>query len=75
MYFPKLLENSCGNSIFKAGDKTLVENHRPNSILPVISKVAEKRVAKQLTTHLSKGHTTLHPMQFGFRRNQPTAFS
>lgn len=58
--------------IFKAGDKTLVENYRPISILPVISKVAEKWVAKQLTTHLSKGHTTLHPMQFGFRSNHST---
>ena len=76
--FPNSWKTAVVTPIFKAGDKTLVENYRPISILPVISKVAEKWVAKQLThlilihTHLSKGHTPLHPMQFGFRSNHST---
>ena len=49
-----------------------VANYRPISILPVVSKVAEKWVAKQLTTHLNTGHTPLHPLQFGFRANHST---
>uniref|UniRef100_A0A8C6TJ76 Reverse transcriptase domain-containing protein n=1 Tax=Neogobius melanostomus TaxID=47308 RepID=A0A8C6TJ76_9GOBI len=58
--------------IFKSGNKNNVNNYRPISILPIISKILEKWVAKQLTTHLDKGHTPLHPMQFGFRAKYST---
>lgn len=59
--------------IFKSGKKNVKEkNYRPISILPTISKIIEKWVAKQLTNHLSKGYTPLHPMQFGFRANYST---
>lgn len=47
-------------------------NYRPTSILPVISKVAEKWVAKQQTRQLNKGYTPLHPMQFGFCSHHST---
>ena len=53
--------------VFKAGDKTKSENYRPISILPIISKVAEKWVTTKPTEHLNNGHGTLHPMQFGFK--------
>ena len=53
--------------IFKSGSKTDITNYRPISILPVISKVAEKWIVKSITKHLDKGHTPLHPMQFGFQ--------
>lgn len=52
--------------IFKSGEKTDMANYQPISILPVISKVAEKWVAKLLIEHLNKGYTPLHPMQLGF---------
>ncbi|KAJ0032802.1 hypothetical protein NQD34_002883 [Periophthalmus magnuspinnatus] len=58
--------------VLKAGDKTKPENYRPISILPVISKIAEKWVAIQLTEHLNNSETTLHPMQFGFRKHHST---
>ena len=58
--------------IFKSGDQTTVGNYKPISILPVVSKVAEKWVAKQMTEHLNMGHFPLHPMQFGFRNNHST---
>lgn len=47
-------------------------NYWPISILPVISKVAEKWVAKLFIEHLNKGYTPLHPMQFGFRAHHST---
>ncbi|OON91327.1 MAG: hypothetical protein ATN33_01430 [Epulopiscium sp. Nele67-Bin001] len=58
--------------IFKAGDKTEPDNYRPISILPIISKVAEKWVTTKLTEHLNNGYATLHPMQFGFRKFHST---
>lgn len=58
--------------VFKSGDKTNPENYRPISILPVISKIAEKWVAELLMEHLNKGHASLHPMQFGFRAHHST---
>jgi len=53
--------------IYKSGDKLNLKNYRPISILPIISKVAEKLVSNLLTNHLHKGINSLHPMQFGFR--------
>lgn len=58
--------------IFKSGSKIQVANYWPISILPIISKVAEKWIAKQLIEHLDKGFTPLHRMQFGFRPNHST---
>ncbi len=53
--------------IFKGGDQTNCQG-----ILPTVAKVAEKWVAKQLSTYLNEGHTPLHSMQFGFRSNHST---
>lgn len=58
--------------VFKSGNNTKSENYRPISILPVISKIAEKWVAAQLTQHLNNSETSLHPMQFGFRKHHST---
>ena len=58
--------------IFKSGSKTSVTNYRPISILPTISKVAEKWVAKNLVKHLDNGPAPLHPMQFGYRAHHST---
>ncbi|XP_058509155.1 sodium- and chloride-dependent betaine transporter-like [Solea solea] len=38
--------------IFKSGDRNIVTNYRPISILPVISKIVEKIVINQLTDHI-----------------------
>ncbi len=38
--------------IHKKGDKTNLNNYRPISLLPVISKVFEKIINKQLTEKL-----------------------
>ena len=58
--------------IFKCGDPVSTSNYRPISILPTVSKVAEKIVAEQITCHLNNSYFTLHPMQFGFRANYST---
>lgn len=58
--------------ILKSGDSTITSNYRPISILPVVSKVAEKWVAEQLIKHLNNSPYTFHPMQFGFRKYHST---
>lgn len=55
----------------KADDKTNPANYRPISVLPVLSKVLEKIVAKQLWTHLEK-YKIINKNQFGFRINSST---
>ena len=49
-----------------------MNNYRPISILPVMSKISDKYVAEQLTEHLISSPFQLHPMQFGFRANHST---
>lgn len=56
---------------FKSGDKDEVSNYRPISLLPIMSKILEKIVAKQLMTYLENNHI-LSNHQHGFRANLST---
>ena len=47
--FPNAWKSAVVVPIFKTGEPTEVNNYRPISILPVVSKIAEKVVAEQLT--------------------------
>ena len=51
---------------FKGGDKNEVSNYRPISLLPILSKVLEKIVSKQLMSYLESNHI-LSNHQHGFR--------
>ena len=61
--------------ISKEGDSTLATNYRPISLLPVrvqvVSKLLEKIVQEQLTSHLDNNHV-LPPEQFACRPNSST---
>ena len=48
-----------------------MENYRPISILPFLSKVFEKVLLKQLVTHF-ESNNLLCPNQFGFRKKKST---
>lgn len=69
--FPAALKPAIVTPIFKSGNKQDMNNYRPISILPAASKVLEKTVAEQLTTHF-ESQALLNPMQFGFRRKYST---
>ena len=69
--FPDKLKIAKVVPIFKAKDKTELSNHRPISLLPILSKILEKIVHKQLYSYLSI-HDILYQSQYGFRESHST---
>ena len=65
--FPCTWKNAKVNPIFKTGDKDNVNNYRPISILPTLSKIIEKWTASKLMSYLDK-YKLLHKNQSGFRK-------
>lgn len=57
--------------LFKKGERSLPENYRPISILPVISKIMEKIIFNQLYEYLMQNNL-ISKHQFGFRRLHST---
>ena len=69
--FPEPWKKAILTPIHKSGSPDLVFNYRPISILPALSKILEKTVAKQLVDYLENKHL-LHPKQFGCRARYST---
>ena len=57
--------------LHKAGEKDDPKNYRPISVLPVVSKVLERLVHRQLAGYFDK-HNLLCKSQSGFRRKHST---
>ncbi len=70
--FPCAWKTSVIVPIFKSGDPHSASNYIPISILPIVSKVAEKLMAAQITNYLNNSYFALYPMQFGFSANYST---
>lgn len=64
--FPSQLKIAKITPVFKAGDRKIVSNYRPISILTALSKILEKIVVNQLN-HYLLCNSILNPQQFGFR--------
>jgi hypothetical protein len=58
--------------IYKNGNPQEYNNYRPISLLPTISKVIEKIIAKQTLDYLSENNL-LHTDQYGFRPKHETS--
>ena len=69
--FPDKLKVARVLAIYKKGDKQLLENYRPVSVLPSISKVFEKVIYNQLFNHFSKNKLFFNS-QYGFRPQHST---
>lgn len=69
--FPSELKTAKVLPLFKSGDKNVLANYRPISILPVFSKIYEKLIHVRLSSFLVK-EKVLHDGQFGFRRGRST---
>ena len=57
--------------VFQSGNKSDSDNYRSISVLPILSKLLEKFVPKQLIDHLEK-NCILFNFQFGFRFKRST---
>ena len=57
--------------VYKSGDSSSVENYRPISVLPILSKLLEKAVHTQLSDFL-ENHDLLNDSQFGYREKRST---
>ena len=57
--------------LFKSGDASDVNCFRPVSVLPTVSKLAERVVCNQLVEYLTS-HSVICPEQHGFRRGHST---
>ena len=65
-------EKSCKvTPIFKSGDPSNIDNYRPITVTPVLSKVLGKVSFDQLSTYLDS-NKLLSPHQFGFRQGRST---
>lgn len=69
--FPSSLKRSEVCPIYKNGDKDRINNYRPISILPAISKVLEKIINTRLVNYLEK-NKLLSVNQYGFRHGKST---
>ena len=69
--FPSSWKHSIVHPIFKSGDPSNPTNFRPISIVPVIAKIVERLVQRQLYYYLSTNFL-LSPTQHGFRPRHST---
>ena len=69
---PQELKIARVTPIFKAGDKQMLSNYRPISVLPYFSKILEKLIHKRLTNFI-ENHELFYKFQFGFRNNHNTS--
>ena len=69
--FPKMFKTAKVLPLYKKGDRLLLENYRPVSLLCSLSKVLEKIVFDKIVQFLTQ-HNILSDSQHGFRRGRNT---
>jgi len=72
--FPEGMKTAKVIPIHKGGDKEIVSNYRPISLLPTFSKLFEKLTCTALTDHL-ENNNLLYDYQFGFRKRRNTTLA
>ena len=69
--FPEAWKLAKVLPLHKKGDRSITANYRPISLLPALSKIAEKWIGRQLYNHFERNH--LFPKhQYGFRKKKST---
>ena len=69
--FPSAEKWAKVTPVYKSGERSLMDNYRPISVLPVLSKVFERVVYQQLYSYLEE-YELLSQRQFGFRNKSST---
>ena len=66
---PDCLKRAAIVPIYKSGDKSLPSNYRPLSLSPIVIKIFERVIRKQVTQFLTEGGY-LNSSQHGFREER-----
>ena len=69
--YPDMWKLANVTPIFKKGDKQLIKNNRPISLLPICGKVFEKTIFNNLYNHLTR-YNLITKNQSGFRPGDST---
>ena len=69
--FPDTLKHAKVVPVFKSGNKHVVTNYRPISLLSSFSKIFEKLLYQRLDTFIRK-HSIISPFQYGFQAGHST---
>ena len=69
--FPQRWKTANVFPLFKGGDSENVNNYRPISMLPVLSKVIDGHVHNTLNSYLCDNNL-IYPKQSGFRKRHST---
>ena len=69
--FPDSLKVAKVIPLYKKGDKALLDNYRPISILPSISKIFERIIFNQINDHFTS-RNLYHDGQYGLREKHST---
>ena len=70
--FPSKLKLADITPVYKKKDPTLVENYRPVSVLPSVSKIFERIIQKQFTNYVDE---FLSPYLCGYRKGFNTQYA
>lgn len=70
--FPKPFKKSLIHPIFKSGNRNRVNNYRPITVLPALSKILEQILKGSLVNFLER-YNILSPSQYGFRAGKSTS--
>ena len=69
--YPNTLKRARVTPVHKSGSTTNLDNYRPISVLPTLSKIFEKLTLNRLESFIT-AQSILTPCQFGFRRGKST---
>ena len=69
--FPQIFKPGKITPFFKKGNKELLENYRPVSVLPIFGKIFEKILYNRLYNFFTK-ENVLSKNQYGFRKRRST---
>ncbi|RVE47697.1 hypothetical protein evm_007686 [Chilo suppressalis] len=67
--YPDMLKTSIVKPLFKKGNRLLMNNYRPIALNPVMSKIYEKYIYKEMYTYLERKNIFCQE-QNGFRQNK-----
>ena len=70
--YPLSLKLAIVQPLFKSGDKKCVDNYRPISMLPVLSRIVERVIHRRLFDYFDNHLKLIYKNQFGFRPNSGT---